>query len=337
MSLIYTLFRNISITRPFSTFNLPKFSDTRNDVVFKKVFGEHENITRSFLNSTLQLKGERRIEQVMYLPTELLPLNSKAKKLILDILCTDKKGRQYIIELQNKSNDNYLNRIQFYACHRCTGQLKNATDYVEPMPVTILSILGRPIFSKHIDYLSFHENVERKTGTSCINHVSYVFVELSKFNKQLKELETEEDYWIYTIKGAEKLNEIPQNAPKDVKKAYEILEMHTWQAGDITAYENARLAAMDEVNELKTARNEGIKKGQYNLLVHQICCKFGSIPDKVSSMIKQLNEEQILALSERIFEAKFLEELFDGLNNKSGTQIVESSGLNQVFEKNSTS
>ncbi len=37
-----------------------KFLDPKNDVIFKKIFGQHPEILRSFLNSMLPLKGAKR-------------------------------------------------------------------------------------------------------------------------------------------------------------------------------------------------------------------------------------------------------------------------------------
>jgi hypothetical protein len=44
-----------------------------------------------------------------------------------------------------------------------------------------------------------------------------------------------------------------------------------------------------------------------------------------------LNEKGILILSKRVLKAKILEELFDGVDNKSSIQIQENSAPNQIF------
>jgi hypothetical protein len=74
---------------------------------------------------------------------------------------------------------------------------------------------------------------------------------------------------------------------------------------------------MNDWNSRRTANNEGIliaeegsiKKSQHDFLLELIHYKFGDIPVKVSSIIKQMNYEQIFALRKGIFEAKTLQEL----------------------------
>ena len=240
----------------------PRYFDPRNDVAFKKVFQDHEDLTKSFLNATLRLQGEKSISKVEYLPTERLPMTSESKKSILDVLCTDHRGFQYIIEVQNKYMQNYLQRAQYYVSHVYAGQLGEGKDYIDLKRVTLLSVLNHNIFPPQLNYLSFHENIEVETKESYLNDMSYVFIELPKFTKPLGELKTPEDYWIFTMKEATQLQEVPADAPEEVKKAYQILERHTWTRQERLAYEQARMALLDDRNAIATARKEGKEEGK---------------------------------------------------------------------------
>jgi predicted transposase/invertase (TIGR01784 family) len=111
-------------------------------VAFKKVFLDHEALTISFLNATLRPSGSRPIPKVEFLPLERLSLTAESKKSILDVLCTDQKGFQYIIEVQNKCIQNYLQRVQYYAPHLYVGQLAKGENYLQLKPVTLLSVLN---------------------------------------------------------------------------------------------------------------------------------------------------------------------------------------------------
>ncbi len=234
----------------------PRFFDPRNDVAFKKVFVDHADLTKSFLNSTLRLEGGRKIQTVEFLPTEQLPKTSESKKSILDVLCTDERGFKYIIEVQNKYMQNYMQRVQYYVSHLYSNQLKNKQNYLELKPITLLSVLNHSIFPSQINYLSFHENIEKETKQSYLNDMSYAFIELPKFNKKEKELETVEDYWIYTMKEATHLKEAPKDAPEEVKRAYEILEKHTWTPQECLDYEKSKIALMDDLDAIMTAKEE---------------------------------------------------------------------------------
>jgi predicted transposase/invertase (TIGR01784 family) len=240
----------------------PRFFNPRNDVAFKKVFVNHVELTRSFLNSTLRLEGSRKIQTVEFLPTERLPMTAESKKSILDVLCTDEKGAQYIIEVQNKSMLNYVQRAQYYASHLYAGQLEVAENYLTLRPVTLLSLLNHCIFPNDVGYLSFHHNIERETKVSYLNDMSYAFVELPKFNKKEEDLETAEDYWIFMMKEAAHLREAPEHAPEEVKQAYAILERHTWTRSERLAYEQAKIGLMDDMEAIRTAKEEGREEGR---------------------------------------------------------------------------
>jgi len=260
----------------------PRFFNPRNDVAFKKVFVQHEGLTRSFLNSTLRLEGNRQIKSVEFLPTERLPLTSESKKSILDVLCTDQRGFQYIIEVQNKYMQNYVQRVQHYVSHLYSGQLETADDYLELKPVTLLSLLNHSIFPGEVGYLSFHHNIEKETRVSYLNDMSYVFIELPKFTKELKDLKTAEDYWIFTMKNASQMHNVPQGAPEEIKQAYEILERHNWTRWERLAYEQAKIGLMDDLDAIRTAKEEGREEGE------QIGIAKGKKEEKINIVHKML-------------------------------------------------
>ncbi len=277
-----------------------RFFNPRNDVAFKKVFVQHEDLTRSFLNSTLRLTGDRQIKAVEFLPTERLPLTAESKKSILDVLCTDQRGFQYIIEVQNKYMQNYVQRVQHYVSHLYSGQLERAEDYLELKPVTLLSLLNHPIFPKEVNYLSFHHNIEKETQVSYLNDMSYVFIELPKFTKEEKDLKTAEDYWIFTMKNAPQMRNVPEGAPEEVKQAYEILEKHTWTREERLAYEKAKIALMDDLDAIRTAREEGREEErQKNLeekknMARKVLAKGMSVQD--ATELTGLPEDEIKSL-----------------------------------------
>jgi predicted transposase/invertase (TIGR01784 family) len=75
------------------------YLDSKNDITFKKVFGEHPKVLISFLNAFLPLQQDSEITEIEYLPAELLPDISELKNTIVDIRCRDNKGRQFLVEI----------------------------------------------------------------------------------------------------------------------------------------------------------------------------------------------------------------------------------------------
>ena len=86
------------------------FLDPQNDVAFRKIFGskEHKNLLISFLNEILEKKSKNRIQDVKFLSPYQKPEVAARKESILDVLCTDEKGVQYIVEMQVGNNDHFI-------------------------------------------------------------------------------------------------------------------------------------------------------------------------------------------------------------------------------------
>lgn len=229
------------------------FYDPCNDIAFKKVFNEHKDLTISFLNAVLRLTGDRSIVDVDFLPQECLPLIEESKKSILDVRCTDQRNFQYIVEVQNSYNLPYLSRVQYYASHVYTGQMKRAEDYGSLKPVTMLSIMRKTVFD-FPGYLSFHSNVEAETGKSYLNDMSYVFIELPKFTLTESELKTPENHWIYMLKEAKRTETVPAQAPKEVKDAFSLLAENAWSSPEQEAYFRANLYLLDEKAKEKSRK-----------------------------------------------------------------------------------
>jgi predicted transposase/invertase (TIGR01784 family) len=75
-----------------------RYLDPKNDLTFKRIFGEHPHLLKSFLNAVLPLPQP--IDTIEYLPAELVPEIPVFKNSIVDVRCVDKHGRQFIVEMQ---------------------------------------------------------------------------------------------------------------------------------------------------------------------------------------------------------------------------------------------
>ncbi|MDR2773492.1 MAG: Rpn family recombination-promoting nuclease/putative transposase, partial [Tannerella sp.] len=73
------------------------YLDPKNDLTFKRIFGEHEELCVSLLNNMLPLEKDRRIVGLQYQSNELVPEIPGLKDSIVDVCCTDNEGRQFIV------------------------------------------------------------------------------------------------------------------------------------------------------------------------------------------------------------------------------------------------
>ena len=86
-----------------------KFADPKNDLAFKKIFGnsQHTNILISFLNSVLDFKDGKAIAEVTLANPYQVPKIPELKETILDIQATNKNGEKFIVEMQRKDLGNF--------------------------------------------------------------------------------------------------------------------------------------------------------------------------------------------------------------------------------------
>lgn len=101
-----------------------QYYDPKTDVVFKKVFGEHKNLAISLLNAVLQLDGKKRIKNLEYLPSEILPIMGGKRSSAVDVRCQDSYGDYFIVEMQMYWSSDFLRRV-LYNCAKVYATLYN--------------------------------------------------------------------------------------------------------------------------------------------------------------------------------------------------------------------
>ena len=126
---------------------MKRYLDPKNDLVFKRVFGEHPEVLRAFLNEVLPLKEGEKIESLEYLSPEQIPEIPVLKHTIVDVRCKDQQGRQFIVEMQMEWTLNFKQRVYFNACKAYVRQLGRGEKYELLQPVFGLSLVN-DIFEK---------------------------------------------------------------------------------------------------------------------------------------------------------------------------------------------
>ena len=108
-----------------------KYLDPKADLTFKKIFGNHPKRLISLLNALLPLSEEEQIHEIKYLPTELVPQLEGGKNTIVDVLCTDVRGRKFCVEMQMEWSDAFQQRVLFNASKLYVSQAKKGGKYSE--------------------------------------------------------------------------------------------------------------------------------------------------------------------------------------------------------------
>ena len=241
-----------------------KFVDIKNDVAFRKIFGNENKTTSiiSFLNAVLKLEGDRKIKEVTIINPYLLPRIAGEKASIIDVRAKDEKERQFVIEMQVANVDGFDKRVQYYTCRDYSMQIQRGEQYPLLKPTYFVGILDFNFFESP-DYLSHHIIVNGKTYEHKLKDIQFTFVELQKFTLPAHELKTLVEKWIFFIKNAKNLNVIPENIDDEgLVEAYKDADKHSWGKEELIAYDNASIAEQDERGKITAAEKKGEIKGK---------------------------------------------------------------------------
>ncbi|MCP5503489.1 MAG: PD-(D/E)XK nuclease family transposase [Leptospiraceae bacterium] len=187
-----------------------KFADPKNDIAFWEIFGNEGKkvILISFLNSILNLKGERRIVDLEFRNTFQLPRIAGFDK-----------------------------RVQYYVSKEYASQIEKGDEYSKLTPVVFIGILEFEYYEGE-DYLTEHLILNTKIRKNELKDINFDFIELPKFKQELEDCKSLTDKWIYFIKNAENLEVIPDNVDDEgLKEAYTLSDRHNWTKDELDSYD----------------------------------------------------------------------------------------------------
>ncbi len=239
-----------------------KFVDVKNDVAFRKIFGNENKkvILISFLNAVLGLEGQSRVKEVTLLNPFQLPRIAGEKSSIIDVRATDEKGFTFIVEMQVAELAGFDKRVLYYTSKDYAGQINSGEDYPLLRPVFFIGILDFNYFSGK-NYLSSHLIVDEDTGECTFKDMRFRFIELKKFNKKGHELKSIIDKWTFFIKNADELEVIPSDVDDEgLKEAYEEAAQHNWSKEAYDAYIYSGIREQDDRGRIEMAEQKRVAR-----------------------------------------------------------------------------
>jgi predicted transposase/invertase (TIGR01784 family) len=161
-----------------------KYLDPKNDLIFKKVFGEHPDILMSFLNSMLPLPQGQEIVELEYLSPEMIPETYLEKFTSVDVRCKDKLGRQFLVEMQMNWTTAFKQRVLFNASKAYVTQSEKGLEYKSLKPVYALNLINENYLPQVNEYYHHYAVVHLKDSNERLHGLEFVFIELDKFKAQ---------------------------------------------------------------------------------------------------------------------------------------------------------
>ncbi len=248
-----------------------KYINPFTDYGFKRLFGEEPNkdLLLDFLNELLK-DQEGEITELSYLPNEKLPISVGDRRAIFDIYCTNEKGEQFIVEMQKAEQKFFKDRTIFYSTFPIQEQARNKDRFwnFELKAVYTIGILDFEFEESDPDkYRHDVQLTEQETKKVFYEKLNYIYLEMPKFNKTEKELETRFDKWMFVLKNLPKLERIPVQLKENVfMKLFETAEIAKLEPDEYKKYEASVNAYRDIINikntYLEKGKIEGMIKGK---------------------------------------------------------------------------
>ncbi len=244
-----------------------KYINPFTDYGFKRLFGEEPNkdLLLDFLNELLK-DTEGVIKEISYLPNERLPISKGDRKAIFDLYCTNEKGEKFIVELQKVKQKFFKDRTVYYSTFPIQEQAIIGQDWdFKLKKVYTIGILDFVFDEDKDEPNKFRYDVKLsdiETNKVFYDKLTFIYLEMPKFNKNENELETKFDKWLFVLKNLNKLERIPAKIKENIfLKLFEIAEIASLKKGEFKNYQESLNAYRDIKNSVDTARQEGEIEG----------------------------------------------------------------------------
>ena len=240
-----------------------RYLDPKNDLTFKKIFGQHPHLLVSFLNALLPLDAP--ILSVEYLPHELVPEIPVLKYSIVDVRCTDQNGRQFIVEMQMLWTDAFKSRVLFNASKAYVQQLGKGKVYESLQPVYSLNLVNEIFEPTITDFYHHYKIVHQRHPDKFLKGLELVFVELPKFKaKNIIERKMQLLWLRFMTEIEDNSEEIPEELLQNpiIKEAVDYLQESGFTKEELATYNKYWDDISSEMKLMNAAKAEGLKEGR---------------------------------------------------------------------------
>ena len=237
------------------------------DFGFKKLFGTELNkdLLISFLNALFNDTG-REIKDVQYLNGEQLGDGYGDRRAVFDVYCMTEDGSRFIVEMQKAEQEYFKDRSVYYATAPIREQApKGKWDYHLDGVFTI-GILNFVFPNDEYPADSYVHEVKLKDTED--NHIFYdkltfVYLEMPKFNKREDELVTMFDKWMFALRNLSRLLERPAALQERIfTRLFDQAEIAKFTPQERLEYEESMKDYRDYYSTMKTAHKKGREEGK---------------------------------------------------------------------------
>jgi predicted transposase/invertase (TIGR01784 family) len=248
---------------------MEKYINLFTDFGFKKLFGEEQNkdLLLDFLNTLLPDK--QNIIDLKYLNSEILGKSILDRRAIFDLYCENDKGEKFIVELQRAEQIYFKERSIYYATCAIEEQAKRGKWDYNWQSVYTIAIMDFAFGGMN------HSNVksdvilyDQENQLVFSDKLRFIYLEMSKFDKTIDELETNYDKWLYVLKNISYLDAVPAKLQKMIlEKVFQIAEIAKYNPKERKQYEESLKYYRDYENSMELKFEKGKMEGKTEALL----------------------------------------------------------------------
>lgn len=242
-----------------------RFINPKIEFAFKKIFASNESkpILISFLNAMIY-GGNPTITDLEIIDPYLASRVQYLKDSYLDVKARLAGGATVIIEMQVLNVESFAKRVVYNAAKTYSTQLIRGEGYFKLKPVIALTITDFEMFENDREVISHFVFKEKNRLFDYVNpEIELIFIELPKFNKQLDELETLTDKWVYFMKNAPSLEVVPSTMEtvSEIQQAFAIANETNLNPEELADLEARERYILDRPGIWRKGIQEGLAQG----------------------------------------------------------------------------
>lgn len=300
-----------------------RFISPKTDFAFKKIFGssESKDILVSFLNALIY-GGNPKIKDLEIIDPYNAGSVVELKDSYLDVKAVLDDESTVLVEMQVLNVDAFGKRVVYNLAKTYSNQLSSGSGYSSLKPVIALIITDFKMFSETERVInSFRFKEEELMFDYRDRELRMVFVELPKFKKELPELSSLTEKWIYFMKSAPSLEAVPTvlGEVPEIEKAFQIANKANMTVKELEELHKREVFIEDRRGEIIKARREGREEGrlegQILLILRMLERRFGEIPTALRDEMQKLSLSELEMLSLEIFDFTSLSDLSSWLRS----------------------
>ena len=236
------------------------------DYGFKLLFGTEPNkdITLELVNALLQ--GKEVIKTLTLLPPEQLGDLKDKYAHMFKVYCENEQREKIIIEMQKADQQWFKDRSVYYSSFPIRSQAIKGNWNYKLKAVYNIGILDF-VFDEDKDDKEYYHHVVKlmdvNTKEVFYDKLTYIYLEMPKFQKTEDELETMADKWLYALKNLSRLLERPAALQERIfKKFFDVAEIGNLSKEEYAKYFESEKVYYDNDGAIRTAEAKGIAKGR---------------------------------------------------------------------------